>query len=315
MTLSISAVVFDFDGVIVETEEADYLAWREIWARFGLDLGLDQWAPCIGTRQGYGTFSAFGDLCRLTGLALDEGEIEAEQRRVVARHLTGSRPLPGVLEWLDGASSANLAVAVASSSSRSWVEEHLHRVGLTEQFPVISCFDDCGAAKPDPASYLLACAAARRGAGRSDRDRGLSQWACGRQSCCADMHCRAHPDDRQHEVRRSRFGTGFAARGYPGTGARVLRPFPWPGKSIFHYGAGSPYSGAVRTGLRLRDVLRLLRAQLVRAQNGFRCCGGRRERHSTCRHIVGPIHQGTGGAVNRSLDDKHPDAKASWPEV
>ena len=157
MTLSISAVVFDFDGVIVETEEADYLAWREIWARFGLDLGLDQWAPCIGTRQGYGTFSAFGDLCRLTGLALDEGEIEAEQRRVVARHLTGSRPLPGVLEWLDGASSANLAVAVASSSSRSWVEEHLHRVGLTEQFPVISCFDDCGAAKPDPASYLLAC--------------------------------------------------------------------------------------------------------------------------------------------------------------
>jgi putative hydrolase of the HAD superfamily len=157
-TLSIKAVVFDFDGVIVETEEADYLAWREVWAGFGLELGLDQWAPCIGTRQGAATFSAFGDLCRLTGLRLREGEIQAEQRTIAARLLAGTRAVAGVLDWLDEAAATKIAVAIASSSSHSWVDEHLRRLGLEARFPVVSCFDDCGAAKPDPAPYLLACA-------------------------------------------------------------------------------------------------------------------------------------------------------------
>lgn len=155
--MSIEAVVFDFDGVIVETEEADYLAWREIWARHGLELGLDQWTPCIGTRQGVATFSAFEDLRRLTGLPLCEGEIQAEQRMITTRLLAGIRPLAGVLDWLDAASAASLPVAIASSSSKTWVTEHLRRLGLETRFPAIACFDDCGAAKPDPATYQLAC--------------------------------------------------------------------------------------------------------------------------------------------------------------
>jgi HAD superfamily hydrolase (TIGR01509 family) len=155
--LSIKAVVFDFDGIIVETEEADYLAWREIWARYGLELGLDQWAPCIGTRQGAATFSAFEELGRLTGLPLSESDIRAEQRTITTRLLAGYRPLAGVLDWLDAARAARLPVAIASSSSRTWVTGHLRRLGLEPRFPVIACFDDCGAAKPDPAAYLLAC--------------------------------------------------------------------------------------------------------------------------------------------------------------
>jgi putative hydrolase of the HAD superfamily len=155
--LSIKAVVFDFDGVIVETEEADYLAWREIWARYGLELGLDQWAACIGTRQSAATFSAFLDLRRLTGLPLRESEIQAEQRAITARLLAGTRPLAGVLDWLDAAGAANLPVAIASSSPSGWVTEHLRRLGLEASFPVTACFDDSGVAKPDPATYLLAC--------------------------------------------------------------------------------------------------------------------------------------------------------------
>jgi HAD superfamily hydrolase (TIGR01509 family) len=155
--LTIRAIVFDFDGVIVETEEADYLSWREIWARFGLELALDQWAPSIGTRQSVATFSAFGDLSRLTGLPLSESEIQAEQRRVATELLAGTQALAGVLDWLEEASTAGMAVAIASSSSRRWVEGHLRRLGLEKWFPVLSCFDDCGAAKPDPASYRLAC--------------------------------------------------------------------------------------------------------------------------------------------------------------
>jgi HAD superfamily hydrolase (TIGR01509 family) len=155
--LSIEAVVFDFDGIIVETEEADYLAWREIWARHGLELRLDQWTPTIGTRQGAATFSAFDELRRLTGLPLRQPEIQAEQRTITTRLLADTRPLDGVLDWLDAAGAANLPVAIASSSSKTWVTEHLRRLGLEKRFRVVACFDDSGAAKPDPATYLLAC--------------------------------------------------------------------------------------------------------------------------------------------------------------
>ncbi|HXW81831.1 MAG TPA: HAD-IA family hydrolase [Acidimicrobiales bacterium] len=155
--MSIKAVVFDFDGVIVETEEADYLAWREIWARYGLELRLDEWTLCIGTRQSAATFSAFEDLRRLTGLPLREAEIQGEQRAITTRLLAGTQPLGGVLDWLDAAGAASLPAAIASSSSRSWVTGHLRRVGLETRFSAIACFDDCGAAKPNPAPYLLAC--------------------------------------------------------------------------------------------------------------------------------------------------------------
>ena len=52
-----------------------------------------------------------------------------------------------------------LGVAVASSSPRRWVHQHLERLGLTDRLPIVICFDDSGIAKPDPAVYLLACAA------------------------------------------------------------------------------------------------------------------------------------------------------------
>jgi HAD superfamily hydrolase (TIGR01509 family) len=156
--MAIKAVVFDFDGVIVETEEADYLAWREIWSRYDLDLPLEEWALCIGTRQGAETFSAFGELVRRTGLSLAECEVSDEQRAAAAQLLAAAPAVDGVLEWLGSANAAGLGVAIASSSSRAWVKGHLQRIGLEERFPVIACFDDCGVPKPDPASYRLACA-------------------------------------------------------------------------------------------------------------------------------------------------------------
>ncbi len=155
--MAVRAVIFDFDGVIVETEEPFYLAWREVWASFGQDLALEEWATCIGTGLGPGTFDPFSELLRRTGQDLDQAEIRARTRRVAAPLLDSSTLRPGVADWLGEADAAGLPVAIASSSSRSWIEEHLARLDLATRFSVVACFDDCGVTKPDPASYLLAC--------------------------------------------------------------------------------------------------------------------------------------------------------------
>lgn len=151
------ALIFDFDGVILETEEPEYLAWREVWTSYGQDLLLEEWAGAIGTAQGPETFHPFDELVRRTGLDLVEEDIRSHKRTVAARRVTELAVLDGVVDWLDEAEAAGLSVGIASSSPRAWIEEHLTRVGLRRRFSVIACFDDCGVTKPDPASYELAC--------------------------------------------------------------------------------------------------------------------------------------------------------------
>ena len=153
----VCAVVFDFDGVILETELPQYLAWREIWSEFGHDLPLEIWASGVGTYQNPEVFDPFRDLVRRTGLDLIEEDIDSRAEAFRDQLLQTSAPLPGVVDWITEAESVGLGVAVASSSPRRWVHQHLERLGLIDHVPVIICFDDCGIAKPDPAVYLLAC--------------------------------------------------------------------------------------------------------------------------------------------------------------
>lgn len=155
--MAFRAVVFDFDGVILETEEPEYLAWREIWECHGQALALETWADCIGTYQDDATFHPFHDLVRRSGLNLDEADLRARVHDRIAELLGGAGPQEGVVEWVNEARCSDMGVAIASSSPRSWVERHLARLGLAGLFQVLACSDDCGAVKPDPASYLLAC--------------------------------------------------------------------------------------------------------------------------------------------------------------
>jgi len=153
-------IVFDFDGVLVDTEQPEYLAWKQLWAGYGHELPLEDWSACIGAGMGAATFDPVGALARLTGrddLVADELHAQA---KLLASEVQSQLPvMPGVAAWLDAAQGAGIPVAIASSSPRRWVVSHLARLGLTGRFPVIASFDDCGAKKPDPASYALACGA------------------------------------------------------------------------------------------------------------------------------------------------------------
>lgn len=147
------AVVFDFDGVILETEEPEFVAWHEEWARHGVDLELDEWVHCIGT---VGAFDPMAELVARAAGPVDRAAVD-ERRRSRHRGLVeAGGVLPGVASLLDECRRRGVAVAVASSSPETWVRGHLGRLGLGGRFAGLHCYDGSRPAKPAPDLYLCA---------------------------------------------------------------------------------------------------------------------------------------------------------------
>jgi HAD superfamily hydrolase (TIGR01509 family) len=143
-------VVFDFDGLILDTEVPVYDVWQAIYAEHGHSLEFARWAECIGTAD---TFDPCAHLEALTGGPVD-AEALIRRHRARTDALIAAQPvLPGVREYVDEARRLGLRLGVASSSSRRWVEGHLTRLGLRDHFEVVRCADDVPRVKPDPALY------------------------------------------------------------------------------------------------------------------------------------------------------------------
>ncbi len=149
------AVVFDLDGVIVDTERVIHDVWKETFARYGCSFTSEEWATNVGTNYG---FDLFGALLDRSAVALPP--LADLRQGVLARELEllkGISPLPGVLEWIEGAKRLGMSVAVASSSPAAWVRSRLEDVGLDSHFVVISTSTETLTAKPAPDLYLDAC--------------------------------------------------------------------------------------------------------------------------------------------------------------
>lgn len=148
----IRALIFDFDGLILDTETTDLQAWREIYLEYGCTLPLSAWATGVG-----GSPDLF-DPCQYLesqlGRPVDREAIRAKKRRREAELVETQPVLPGVREYITDAERLGLKLGVASSSSRSWVMGHLSRLGLLTYFHCIQCADDVKRAKPDPDLYL-----------------------------------------------------------------------------------------------------------------------------------------------------------------
>lgn len=144
-------VIFDFDGLILDTEAPVYDVWQAIYAEHGHQLDFARWAQCIGTAD---TFDPCLDLEALVGRPLDPAPLRQRHRTQVDALIAAQPVLPGVREYVNAAHRLGLRLGVASSSSRAWVEGHLARLGLRERFDVVRCADDVARVKPDPALYL-----------------------------------------------------------------------------------------------------------------------------------------------------------------
>ena len=148
------AIVFDLDGVVLDTESTDFAAWKRAYREHGQVLPADRWIEAIGSDGS--RFDPLLELRRRLGPALDEEAMQRARREHRDGLIARLSALPGVVELLDQADAAGVVTAVASSSERAWVELHLSTLGLRQRFSVLRCKEDVARVKPDPALYRTA---------------------------------------------------------------------------------------------------------------------------------------------------------------
>lgn len=151
------ALLFDFDGTIVETEGPSLRSWQELFAEHGLELTLDAWSATVGTLNGVDPVAMLEDGL---GRRLDGEELRRRRMRR-KRELVAQEALrPGVERLVAEARAAGTRLAIVTSASRDWAQEHLARLGLDEGWEAIVAADgDVARAKPAPTVYLEALAA------------------------------------------------------------------------------------------------------------------------------------------------------------
>jgi HAD superfamily hydrolase (TIGR01509 family) len=149
--LFIKALIFDFDGLVIDTETAVFRSYQEMYRSLGCELTLERWALGIGTTDS--EYDPYADLEALLGRRLDRPALRSRQRRREAELIAALPPLPGVTEYLQDARSRGLKIGMASSSSCEWISGHLERLGLRDYFDCLVGRDDVPRSKPDPALY------------------------------------------------------------------------------------------------------------------------------------------------------------------
>jgi len=151
----LKALIFDFDGLILDTETPEMLAWQEIYRRHGVELSVQTWGSIVGG-AGVSNFEPASHLEALLGHPLDRESVRQQARQMTDQAILSQPVLPGARNLLESARDMDFKLAIASSSTHTWVEHHLNRLGMVDFFDAILCAEDVTRTKPDPGLYLAA---------------------------------------------------------------------------------------------------------------------------------------------------------------
>jgi HAD superfamily hydrolase (TIGR01509 family) len=151
---AVRALVLDFDGLVLDTETPLLRAWQRTFADHGTELDVAWWATLIGTADHEDPADR---LEAIIGRPTDREGLQLARLGLRDQLLEAEDALPGVVELLAQAEALGLALAVASSSSPTWVGGHLERLGLRSRFGHLACHDGRCRPKPAPDLYLAAC--------------------------------------------------------------------------------------------------------------------------------------------------------------
>ncbi len=148
-------LLFDFDGLLIDTATPSRLAYEELYREHGHELPLDKWATLVGTIGA--EFDPDAHLEELVGRPLDHTAL-AERRRAREFELCDLEDLrPGIEDYLAAAASRGLKTAIVSSSNTDWIERHLERLDRADGWgAIVAANGDVARAKPQPDLYVEA---------------------------------------------------------------------------------------------------------------------------------------------------------------
>lgn len=145
----IRALVFDFDGLILDTETPLIESYRDVHLAHGVPFDHATFLRSVGHAD-----YAFDPWHGFSPHA-DRAALEVERRARKDERLLAQNVLPGVVALLDAAQATNLRVGLASNSEHEWVEPQLARLGLLDRFEFLACREDAPSPKPEPDLYKL----------------------------------------------------------------------------------------------------------------------------------------------------------------
>lgn len=152
--MPIRALLFDFDGLIIDTETASRAGWAWLYEEHGHELPDDKWRTVVGTT---GAWNPMAHLEELVGAPLDRDTLNDRRYAHEISLIEAEELRPGIAEYLAAAEQRGLKRAIVSSASRAWIDMHLARLERSVGWDAILTADrDPTRAKPSPTMYLEA---------------------------------------------------------------------------------------------------------------------------------------------------------------
>lgn len=148
------AIIFDFDGTIIDTEHSELAAWEHIYQQYNHTLPVELWRTRVGSDPA--NFDPLRHLESLINISSERELILARCQQKLAELVSTLAPLPGVLNWIDAASQLGIRLSIASASPRAKVVAHLERLDMLKHFDHVVTANDVSVLKPNPEVYQVA---------------------------------------------------------------------------------------------------------------------------------------------------------------
>jgi len=181
----LKGLIFDFDGLIVDTETVIYETWKRVYEDNEQSLKLTDYKQCVGSD--FTQFDPGKELEKRCGKKFDWNKINEQREKIIRDTLETQKARPGILDFLEEASKLGLKMAIASSSSKGWVLGWVEKLKIKHYFEQFFNRDDVKKIKPAPDLFLSSCEALNIKTSEAlvleDSENGLKAATCAGIKC------------------------------------------------------------------------------------------------------------------------------------